>query len=274
MAELGIVDIREINKVIKTLYDYDFSNHALTSYKQRLERIMKIYMIGSSEGLIRKLHDDRSFFDLFLHEISVPSTEMFRDPSLWRWLREDYFPSQLEKNSGKFKIWIPACVSGAELWSLLILLSESGYGDKVQIVASSFSDKSLSDIKEGTYELRKVEVSQENYKRFNGTKDLSAYYRIEKDKIIRNSALTYDVEFRKLNVDLDNAPVNVKLVLCRNFLIYCNPARQDSLLQVLYRSMSVSGHLILGIREKISGISAARDFELVNEAESIYRKKI
>jgi chemotaxis protein methyltransferase CheR len=274
MTELGIVDIREINKVVKSLYDYDFSNHALTSYKQRLERIMKLFLIGSVEGFIRKIQDDKGFFDFFLHELSVPSTEIFRDPSLWRWLREDFFPNHIDKTPGKLKIWIPVCVSGAELFSLAVLLSESGYNDKVQIIATSFSEKSLSIIKDGQYDLKKVEVSQENYKRFNGSKDLSAYYKIERDNIIRNSALISNIEFRKVNLNFDNAPSNVKLVLFRNNLIYCNPNRQDFVLQVLYRALSVSGHLVLGIREKITGMIATRDFEIVNESESVYRKKL
>jgi chemotaxis protein methyltransferase CheR len=274
MAELGIVDIREINRVIKIMYDFDFSNHALTSYKQRLERLMKIFLIGSAESLIKKLQDDSGFFDVFLHEMSVPSTEMFRDPSLWRWLREEYFPDQLEKNGGKLKVSIPLCVSGAELYSLSILLFETGWYDKIQIVASSISDRSLEIMKQGTYDLKKIEVSQENYKRYNGPRDLSAYYKTEKDCVIRNNQLLDHVEFRKLNLNFDNAPQNVKLVLFRNNMIYYNPTRQDYMLQVLYRSMSVSGSLILGIRERISGISATRDFELINQTESVYRKKI
>jgi len=274
MAELGIVDIREINKVIKSLFDYDFSNHALTSYKQRLERLMNIFVLGSADGLIKKLQDDSKFFDLFLYEMSVPSTEMFRDPSLWRWLREEYFPEHIDKVPGKLRIWLPACVSGAELASLVILLSEAGELDKVQIIATAFSDKCLNTIREGIYELKKLEVSQENYKRFNGQKDLSAYFRYERDYIVRNKALTADVEFRKINMNLDNAPQNVKLILFRNNLIYCNPTRQEILLQVLYRALSVSGHLVIGIRERITGMGIARDFDVVNEPECIYRKKI
>ena len=274
MAELGIVDIREINRVIKSLFDYDFSNHALTSYKQRLERLMNIYIIGSSEGLMKKLREDPGFFDIFLHEISVPSTEMFRDPSLWRWLREEYLPLQSDRNGGKLKVWLPFCVSGSELYSLAILVSEAQLWDKVQIIASSVSDKSLGMIKTGYYDLKKVEVSQENYKRFNGQRDLSVYYREEKDHIVRDIALTAFVEFRKLNLNFDNAPQNVKLILFRNSLIYYNPTRQESMLQVLYRSLSAAGHLVLGIREKITGMSATRDYELVNETESVYRKKI
>src|SRR5512133_3959752 len=113
MAELGIVDIREINRVIKSLYNYDFSFHALTSYKQRLERLMAVYYIDTADGLIRKLQNESQFFDTFLSEIPVSSTEMFRDPSLWRWLREEYFPNHLDKSSAKLRIWIPSCVSGA-----------------------------------------------------------------------------------------------------------------------------------------------------------------
>jgi chemotaxis protein methyltransferase CheR len=271
---LGIVDIREINKVIKSLFDYDFSNHALTSYKQRLERLMNMHTIGSAEGLIKKLQDDKNFFDLFLFETSAPSTEMFRDPSLWRWLREEFFPEHLDKGPGKLKIWLPVCVSGAELSSLVILLSEANALDKVQILATSLSDRSLNLIRDGIYDLKKLEVSQENYKRFNGQKDLSAYYRYERDYIVRNKALTADVEFRKITTGFENAPQNVKLIIFRNNLIYANPTRQEFLLQVMYRSLSVAGHIALGIREKITGIGVTRDFDLVNEAESIYRKKI
>jgi len=235
---------------------------------------MILYNIGSADGLIRKLEEDTGFFDIFLSEIAVPSTEMFRDPSLWRWLREEYFTNYLEKNIGKFKIWLPACVSGGELFSLAILLSEMGLSDKVQITATSISDKSLGIIQEGSYELKKVDISRENYKRFNGLKELSAYYKTDRDHIIRNTSLIENVEFKKLNINFDNSPQNIKLILFRNNMIYYNPTQQEMVLQLLHRSLSVSGHLVLGIREKISGISTNREFEVVNETESVYRKRI
>jgi len=273
MIELRIVDIREITRIIRSLYNYDFSNYALTSFKQRLERLIILYNIGSGEGLVRKLEEDPAFFDLFLYEIAVPSTEMFRDPSLWRWLREDYFPSHLEKSIGRFKIWLPACVSGSELFSLAILLNEMGLSDKVQITATSISDKCIDVIKRGTYDLKKLEVSQENYKRCNGSKELSAYYKLEKDSIIRNVSLIQNIEFRKLNINFDNSPKNVKLILFRNNIIYFNPTQQEKVLQMLHGSLAASGHLVLGIRETISGINTNREFEFINETESVYQKR-
>jgi chemotaxis protein methyltransferase CheR len=274
MAELGIVDIREIIRAIKSVHDFDFSNYALTSLKQRFERLMSTYSISSFESLIKKINSESEFLDTILYETAVPSTEMFRDPSLWRWLREVYFPDTVDRNTGRFKIWLPACVSGGELFSLTILLSELGLSDKVQITATYSSDKILEYIKKGTYDPKKLEVSEENYKRANGSRELADYYRTDKNNIIRDTSLIANVEFRKLNVNFDNVPQNIKLILFRNNLIYYNPTQQDKILQLLYGSLSVSGHLVLGIRERVSGVSTSREFEVVNEAESVYRKRM
>ena len=274
MTELGIVDIREIIRTVKSVHDYDFSNYALTSLKQRLERLMNNYGMTSADSLIKKLTHEPPFFDAFLYEISVSSTEMFRDPSLWRWLREVYFPEALDKNIGKFKIWLPNCVSGGELYSLAILLNEMGLTDKVQITATYTSDKVAVILKNGSYDPKKLEVSEENYKRANGAKELSAYYRTDKTGIVRDTSLIANAEFRKVNINFDNAPQNIKLILFRNHLIYYNPTQQDKVLQMLHGSLSASGHLVLGIREKISGLSASREFEIINETESVYRKRM
>lgn len=274
MLELGIVDMREIIRAMKSDFDYDFGNYALTSLKQRLERIMVMYNMGNAEGLIRKLRNDNNFFDTFLYEITVPSTEMFRDPSLWRWLSEDYFPGVEDKNTGKIKIWLPACVSGAELYSLAILISESGLQDKVHIIASCLSNKSIEVIKSGLYDLKKMEVSEENYKRVYSAKELSTYYKPGHNYALRDTRLIQNVEFKKLNINFENAPQNIRLILFRNSMIYYNPTQQEKILHVIYNSLSPSGYLVVGIREKISGINTGRDFEFINETESVYRKRI
>jgi chemotaxis protein methyltransferase CheR len=274
MPELGIVDIREIIRVVKSDYDYDFANYALTSFKQRLERLMVLYNLNSTESLITKLKEEYAFFDIFLHEVTVPSTEMFRDPSLWRWLREDYFPRAMDKFPGKFKIWLPTCVSGGELFSLAILLSELGSLEKVQIIASCLSNKSMEFIKNGIYDPKKMEVSDENYRRFNGARELSAYYKTDRTGICLDTSLISQVEFKKLNINFDNAPQNVRLILFRNSMIYFYPTQQEKILRVFYNSLSASGHLVIGNREKISGMNAGRDFEVANEIECVYRKRI
>ena len=274
MNELGIISIREIIRIIKTLYDYDFSNYALTSLKYRLERLMMKYNMQTPENLIKKIQDEPDFFDNFLYDISVPSTEMFRDPSLWRWLREDFLVRAINSIQGNYKIWLPHCVSGGELFSLTITLKEMGLLEKVQIIATSVSTTGINIIQGGQYDLKKIAVSDENYKRSNGIKELSTYYTIDRYYAYRDTTLIDKAEFHKVNITFEPSPQNVKLILLRNSLIYYSPGLQDKILRSLHDSLSANGHIILGTKEKINGTSAFRGFEVINEAESVYKRKM
>lgn len=273
MVELGIVDIREIIRIIGKIHNYDFSNFALTSFKYSLEKVMAQNTISNPEMLIRRLSDDKEFFDIFMHDLVVPSTEMFRDPSLWRWLREEYFPKLPPRYFDNFKIWIPKNNSGAELYTLCILLKELNVLDKVKIFATVFSNKSIEYIKEGKYPLKKLEISIENYKRFHGTSSFDNYYTIKDNVAVRDNSLISSVEFIKDDITFSKTPQNVKLILYRNSLIYCNPNLQTRMLGKMKQCLSAAGNMILGAKENIANSNNA-DFELINENESVYKRKI
>ena len=274
MAELGIVDIREIIRIIKKVHNYDFSSYALTSFKYNLEKVIAQYGLHNSENLFRKLTEEEKFFDLFLHDLHTPSTEMFRDPAVWRFLREEYFPNLSSRQLDNFKIWLPYCVSGAELYSLCILLDEIGILAKVRIMATIFSDKSLDFIKSGKYPLKKIETSVENYKRFQGQKSLEDYFNIDHNEAIRNTSLIKDVEFIKDDIIFSKAPQNLKLILFRNTMIYYNPKLQSEILELMHKSLSATGSLIVGIKEsvKLSNVNTPA-FDALDDNEGIYKKK-
>ena len=120
--------------------------------------------------------------------------------------------------------------------------------------------QSIEEIKNGSYDQKKMEISEENYKRFNGTRQLSDYYKTDRTGIIRDTSLISQVEFKKLNINFDNAPQNVRLILFRNSMIYYHPSQQEKILRILYNSLSASGYLVIGIREKLNGMSSRTGF--------------
>jgi len=274
MTEIGIIDIRELIKAVKSKYGYDFSDFALTSFKHKLEKIIIKNNLSNVGSLIKKVNNNPEFFDIFLHEISVPSTEMFRDPSLWRWLRDEFFTKASEKTLSRFRIWVANSVSGGELYSLAILLKEIDILHKVQIISSSYSNKSIEYIKKGRYDLKKIELSLENYKRFQGTKDFSNYYRLDRYYAFRDPSLIKNVEFKKQNINFDNSPTNVKLILFRNSLIYVNPSLQERTLQSMYEKLSAAGLLIVGTREIVKLPNNDNAFEPANKSEGVFKKKL
>jgi chemotaxis protein methyltransferase CheR len=268
--EIGIVDFRNIIKVIKETYDYDFSDYALISLKRRFERVMQLHNLKHTDILIAKLHEDKPFFQSFLDEISIESTEMFRDPSLWRYLRDDLFPTMF-KEVTKPKIWIPLCVSGDELFTLTILLKEMGWMNQVEIVTSCINDLIIARIKSGLFKNYKIEVSEDNYGRYQGKGKLSDYYRKSNDQAIRDSSLIKNVHFIKQNINFDNSPQDIKLILCRNQLIYFTQNLHDETVKVFSDSLITGGYLILGVKEQL-GLLSAKYFRIINETECIFKK--
>lgn len=81
----------------------------------------------------------------------VDVTEMFRDPSLWRVLNDEYFP-QLINNTPNFKIWFPEVSSGEELYSTAIVLKKLNLLNNVQFIVSSISEKNLENVKTGIFD--------------------------------------------------------------------------------------------------------------------------
>ena len=109
MVDIDIADIKRVTDLIRTKYNYDFTNYALSSFRRRISRILELNKI-SIETLLVKL-ESPSYLEYFLNEITVNVTEMFRDPSFWRILRDDILPAIL-LNHNKVRIWHAGCLLG------------------------------------------------------------------------------------------------------------------------------------------------------------------
>ena len=273
MIEIGIVETRNIISLIAEKYNYDFSDFALTSFKRRIERIIELNNLKHPDILITRLLENKEFAETFIHQISVPSSEMFRDPSLWRVLRDDIITSIYRETGSGFKIWLPNSVSGDELFSLTILLAEMGMLEKVQILVSCLSDISIETIQSGIFPEQKLEISSDNYIRSNGSLDFTKYYTSSNGQFVRDISLIKGVTFFKQNTLLEPAPQGVKLVLFRNKMIYFNQTLQTKVLKTIYNSVSIGGFLVIGTKESLHYLYGNNEFSLINNFESIYKRR-
>lgn len=270
--ELGIVDTRNILKAIQEHYDYDFRNYALTFFKRRLEYIIEKYNLKSANNLINEIINQESFFPLFLKEICVENTEMFRDPSLWRFFMDDFLAPLIQKSTS-YKIWFPEVSSGEELYSLVILLTELNLLKYVEIHASSISEIRMDKVRQGMFDSSKREVNEANFKRIFRNKDLNEYCSIKENQGYINPTLLENVKFFRQNAIFDRYPKGVKLIMWRNQMLYCNQILEERLLKNMNGCLVPGGHLIIGLNEKIDYWNSNRDFTLVGENDSIYKKK-
>jgi chemotaxis protein methyltransferase CheR len=272
VEDIEINEIRALCSVISERYDYDFSNYAISSFKRRIIRILEIFKISSVNILIEKLKADPAFFKMFINELTVNVTEMFRDPSLWRELRDKVLPNLFSTHE-QIKIWHAGCSSGEEVYSMSILLKESGLDKKVKIYATDIDESILHKAKEGRYSMKNMlEVNEKNYIRFGGTGKLSDYYKEDNGVAKFHSSLVENVTYRIHDLVKSGVFNKFDLILCRNVMIYFNQQLQNDVFRMFHESLFNYSYFIIGSKETLIWSDIANKFITVNQEEKIFKK--
>ena len=272
IEDIEINDLRLLTQLVKEKYDYDFSNYAISSFKRRLLRILEIYKFDTFDKLLVKIRNEPTFFKEFLSEVTVNVTEMFRDPSMWRELRDKVLPALFQSHDS-VKIWHAGCSSGEEVYSMAIMLKENGWLDKTKIFATDIDHTILSKAKEGKYAVKNMhELNDKNYFRFGGKSQLSDYYKVEGQHILMDKKLVSNITYMEHNLASGIAFTKVDLVLCRNVLIYFNQNLQNDVFKLLHQSLFNYGYLIVGSKETLVWCDIASKFITVNNEEKIFKK--
>lgn len=270
VAELEKLELNLLLEAIQKRYGYDFNDYAKASMIRRVKKYMETVGISKISALIPLfLHDGRAFHG-FVKSLSVVVTEMFRDPDVFKTLREEVVP--VLKTYPFIKIWHAGCASGQEVYSMAILLEEEGILDRCQIYATDFNDDALKTAKKGIYQAEDIGLYEKNYRLSGGSRELSDYWVSLYDAIKINSRLVERVTFANHNLVTDGVFGEMNLVMCRNVLIYFNEQLQDRALSLINKSLCPRGFLCIGRRENLKFSQIRKRVEDVNNTLRIYRK--
>ena len=225
-------------------------------------------MASISELNSRLLHED-GFVARVIEGLSVPVSEMFRDPPVFRALRDKVFP--VLASYPEINIWQAGCAHGQEVYSLAILLEEAGLYERSRIYATDFNDAALAIATDGIYATREARDWSRNYMEAGGSHSLSDYYSARYDFIKLDKRLRRNVTFFNHNLVTDEVFCEAHLILCRNVLIYFSNPLQDRTLGLFRDSLVRGGFLCLGTRENIDFSPAGAGFTDVEHALRIYQ---
>ncbi len=269
--DIEITELRKLTQVIKDKYDYDFKDYAMSSFKRRIKRVLDLYKFKNVDKLISVLENNPDFFDEFVSEITVNVTEMFRDPTFWKILKEQIIPNIL-LNHNKITIWHAGCSSGEEVVSMCMVLDEMGVLDKAKIIATDIDTAIINKAKNATYPLKNMDVNSKNYARYQGTRSLEYYYKEVNGEAVIHKSLLENVSYRKHDLVQGVVFSKFDLILCRNVMIYFNQTLQNSVLNKLHESLFKYGYLAIGSKESLIWCEIANKFIVVNNEEKIYKK--
>lgn len=270
--ETEAIEIQLIVEAIYLQYGYDFRDYARASVKRRIMHRLKLSGLPHLGEMQHEVLYNVQFFEQLLLDLSINVTEMFRDPSFYKAVREEVIP--ILKTYPFIKIWHAGCSTGEEAYSMAILLKEEGLYERSQIYATDFNDVVLQKARDGIYPVDQVKEYTLNYQKAGGKNSFVDYYTARHDSIIMNRSLKKNIVFANHNLESDGVFGEMNLIFCRNVLIYFNKDLQNRVLKLFHDSLCRYGILCLGSKENIRFSTCAEDFEPLVSDEKIYRKKL
>lgn len=263
----------ELDKLITTVkinHGFDFGGYAMTSFSRRIERFLEKNKLKNVNELCSKLIGNKVYFEFFVNEVTVNTTDLFRDPGFWFQFRK-----RLVKKFQKLdriRIWHAACSSGEEMVSMAILLKEEGLLHKTTFVGSDINNEIIDVAKSHRYHSWRLKQYEKNYQEFGGKAQLSDYYTMDGNYLQFNKNLLSTAEYRNFNLVKDKQIKKFDLILCRNVLIYFTKEQQAKVIDMLSDSIDGKGYLVLGAQESISWHKNVDSFFSISNDFKIFKK--
>lgn len=265
------IELELLLEAIFQKYNYDFRQYSKASVKRRCFAAMTPLNVKSLSGIQELiLHEDSAFQNL-LQYLTVPVTEMFRDPMYFKAFRDKVVPHL--KTYPSLKIWVAGCSTGEESYSLTIILEEEGLLDRTIIYATDINPLSLKKAKAGIYSMPEIQKFTQNYQLFGGRKSFSDYYSAAYNAVAIAPRLKEKILFTDHSLATDNVFSETQFVSCRNVLIYFERELQDRALKLFEDSLCRGGFLGVGQKESLRFSAVAPQFEEHCRDNRIYRKK-
>jgi len=262
-------DLNKIFIMLRLAKGVDFTSYKRSTIMRRINRRLLLQKIDGIDKYAAFLRKNPSEMETLYQDVLINVTSFFREPDAFEALKRSVFPRIVNKATGDapVRIWVPACSTGEEAYSIAMTLAEYMDENKisrpVQLFATDIDDMAVEKARRGIYSENIVkDVSPERLKRFfekNG-----AGYVINKS--VREMCI-----FAKQNIVKDPPFSKIDLVSCRNVLIYFGSELQKKAIRILFYALNPLGFLMIGPSETVGEFAVF--FSVVDRKNTIYEKK-
>lgn len=229
-----------------------------TMLEGRLRRRMRATQIHSLNDYCRFLFEDDGLESEIVHlidAVTTNKTEFFREPAHFDFLQGRALPAMAKAGARTIKAWSAACSTGAEPYTLAMVLEEHRRQNRRQdysILCTDLCTQVLAQAHAGVFPEAMIEpVDMELRHRYvMRAKDAA------RSQVRIVPELRAKLAFARLNLMDEAYPVDrdMDVIFCRNILIYFDKPTQSKVLGRLCQHLRPGGYLFLGHSESIVGI--------------------
>ena len=202
--------------------------------------------------------------------VTTNKTDFFREPTHFDYLEKFALPALVSEGHNRIRAWSSACSTGAEPYTMAMVLSEALDKQVISnfsILATDLSTDVLRKAHSGIYARELLDpVPAEMMRKYvmrpvdAGRRDVRIVPRLRSK-----------IGFARLNLMDKTYQIGdaVQLIFCRNVLIYFDKKTQTHVLTELCRRLVPGGYLFIGHSETITGI----DLPLRQVANTVFKKQ-
>lgn len=256
----------EIIAIIRTHAGVDFADYRASTILRRFLRRTGLLRLEGLSGYLAHLKKTPEEVERLARELLIGVTSFFRDSQAFAALAEEAQKIVARAGtSGEVRVWVPACSTGQEAYSIAIVFLEAMRKGEVmprlQVFATDLDSDALTTARRGRYSASIVDqVEPVLLRRYFS--QVGEEYDVK--KVVRDS-----VVFSKQNVIEDPPFSKLDLVSCRNLFIYFNPNLQKRILERFHYALRGSGLLFLGKSEAVA--DSTDYFRFVDRKHKIFR---
>ncbi|NRP36261.1 Chemotaxis response regulator protein-glutamate methylesterase of group 3 operon [Marinobacterium sp. xm-d-579] len=267
--EETVVSVDTLIERILTETGLDFRQYKRATLERQLQRRMSALRLNSIDDYFAHVDKDPDELEVVQRSFLISVTSFFRDEEAFEALGKvlDNIIKQAEQ-SGSIRIWVPACATGEEVYTIAIMLAErlgaTLRGFNVKIFATDINELNLDVARQGVY----VDAAVENLT----PEVLSTYFDLEANKYRIKKWVRDMCMFARHDLVKDPSFLRMNLVSCRNLMIYLNNPLQDQLVNNFHYALNPGGYLFLGKSESI-GSTGDKLFDFVDKSNKLYKRK-
>ena len=246
----------------------DFAQYKKATLLRRTQRRMAAAGIKDIEDYVKLLSENDGELELLAKDLLIHVTSFFRDPTAFAALARMIIPELVRrhKEDDPIRVWVPACSTGEEAYSIAMIfieeLTAAKRSIKLQVFASDVSGEAVNYGRSGLYpDSIKADLSEDR---------LAQFFTREHDGYRVSRLLRDSIVFTVHDLLSDPPFSQLDLVSCRNLLIYLQPNEQEKVLTLLHFALRVGGYLFLGASETIGRLTD--HFEPVADTLRAFRR--
>jgi len=225
---------------------------------RRLPACLRVMGVHSTSAAQDLLEEKPHLLAKALSSLLIGVTEFFREPGVFDFLREQLLPV-LGGRKRPLRVWSAACSSGAEPYSMAILLSEAGMLERSCLLGTDCRQDAIEHGKLALYDAAMLTLVPDELR--------GKFFEPAGQNWTPIEALRRRIHWRVADLLRGGEAGPWDIILWRNAAIYLKPCPAEAIWHRLAASLAPQGVLIAGKAER-----PPSDAGLAHVARCVYRR--